>query len=291
MMIRNDIISNKDLNNCFIHSRFGTNLLVLERKESGVLLVALSCPKSRNAFSDEMYMDLIHLLDYARDVDTITAVVFTGDGPYFSSGANLKELDNVQKDQRNTLELPSGKFMMAILSFPKILAAAVNGPAIGIGVTLLFHCDLCYCTPNATFWIPFTRLALVPEFCSSATIIETIGLAKANELLLLGQKIDANTAVQWNICSKVIENSNSSIDDPFHSSSIGIQVCEHIEKNLLSYPFGKESSTIFVKFLRGKRQERLRKVCKEELLKLDERFNRGDCLEAARHLNFGKSKL
>lgn len=50
--------------------------------------------------------------------------------------------------------------MMAILSFPKIIAAAVNGPAIGIGVTLLFHCDLCYCTSNATFWIPFTRLAL-----------------------------------------------------------------------------------------------------------------------------------
>jgi enoyl-CoA hydratase/carnithine racemase len=50
--------------------------------------------------------------------------------------------------------------MMTILSFPKIIAAAVNGPAIGIGVTLLFHCDLCYCTSNATFWIPFTRLAL-----------------------------------------------------------------------------------------------------------------------------------
>jgi enoyl-CoA hydratase/carnithine racemase len=50
--------------------------------------------------------------------------------------------------------------MMTLLSFPKIIAAAVNGPAIGIGVTLLFHCDLCYCTSNATFWIPFTRLAL-----------------------------------------------------------------------------------------------------------------------------------
>ena len=104
MMICNDTIcTNKDLNKCFIHSRFGTNLLVMERTESGILLVALSCPKSRNAFSDEMYMDLIHLLDYARDVDTITAVVFTGDGPYFSSGANLKELDKVQNDQRNTL--------------------------------------------------------------------------------------------------------------------------------------------------------------------------------------------
>jgi len=234
---------------------YGQTLLVEERS-SGILLVALYAPKARNAFSDQMYQDLIHLFEYATHNEHIVAVVLTGHGPYFSSGANLKEFPNQlaptpaqeEKDhtimQRNTLELPSGKFMMTILSFPKIIAAAVNGPAIGIGVTLLFHCDLCYCTSNATFWIPFTRLALVPEFASSATLLDTMGLAKANELLLLGQKIDANTAVQWNICSSILDCSNHPTNDPFHPDSIGIQVCQRLEEKLFSLPLGNETSVV-----------------------------------------------
>ena len=83
----------------------------------------------------------------------------------------------------------------------------------------------------------------MPEFCSSSTIIETMGLAKANELLLLGQKIDANTAVQCNICSKILSHVSSD-GDPFHFDSIGLKVCDHIEQSILSLPLGKETSKV-----------------------------------------------
>jgi enoyl-CoA hydratase/carnithine racemase len=109
--------------------------------------------------------DLVGVLDHAKVKDDISAVVLTGDGPYFSSGADIKDFVNnfspSETDEgRNSLKLPVGKFMMAMLQFPKVLAAAVNGPCIGIATTLLFHCDLCVCSPQATFWAPFTRLAL-----------------------------------------------------------------------------------------------------------------------------------
>jgi len=84
----------------------------------------------------------------------------------------------------------------------------------------------------------------VPEFASSATLLDTMGLAKANELLLLGQKIDANTAVQWNICSSILDCSNHPTNDPFHPDSIGIQVCQRLEEKLFSLPLGNETSVV-----------------------------------------------
>jgi len=230
-----------------------------------------------------------------EDDPTLSAIVLTGQGSYFSSGADLKNgTFEADPNGRQTRNIPAGRFMLALIRFPKILAAAVNGPAVGIAVTLLLHCDLVHCSPSATLWAPFTRLALVPELCSSATFIETHGLSKANELLLLGRKIDAQTALDWNIASRVVPCDNNDGDaaqneDPFQPGSLGSKLCHELDRRLLSLPLGNKTAEYFVSFIKGARSDRLREVCLRELEKLDERFDTGQVQHAAQHLKIGSS--
>ena len=130
--------------------------------KGSILIVAMNRPSVRNAFSDDLYVDLVDVMTEVATDPSFAALILTGTGSYFSSGADLKGSSMLNEDgsARNTLNLPPGRFMMALIEFPKILCAAVNGPAVGIGVTLLLHCDLCYCSAVATLWAPFTRLAL-----------------------------------------------------------------------------------------------------------------------------------
>ena len=130
--------------------------------KGSILVVALNRPAVKNAFSDDLYLDLIDVMAEVSADSSLATLVITGTGSYFSSGTDLKATSFVNDDgsDRDALNIPAGRFMMAIIEFPKILRAAVNGPAIGIGVTLLLHCDLYYCSKTATLWAPFTRLAL-----------------------------------------------------------------------------------------------------------------------------------
>ena len=299
---------------------FGRGTIRIARRghESSILLVALSRPRVKNAFSDNLYLDLVDVLGAVASDDSLSALVLTGDGSYFSSGADLKGNFMPEEDgeTRDTLNKPAGKFMMALLSFPKLIAAAVNGPAVGIAVTLLLHCDLCFCTAQASFWVPFTRIALVPEFCSSTTLVETMGIAKANELLMLSRKIDAETAVQWNVCSRIVEDCDMS-GDPFHSNSVGSYMSREVDDRLLKLPRGRQTAQVrirvcttklellsvrihshslclllqvFASAVRGRRRSRLQQICREELLLLDRRFDSGECLEAAMQLQIGSSQ-
>lgn len=105
-------------------------------------------------------------------------------------------------------------------------------------------------------------------------------------MLLLGKQIDAQTAVQWNICSRSIRGTNT--QDPFHSNSLATHMANEIYERLLNLPFGNETVKVFVKLIRGQRQARMQHVCREELVKFDERFNSGKVLEAAMQLNLVK---
>ena len=200
--------------------KFGKTLFVhrLGHKKS-ILLTSLYRPRVKNAFNDDQYSDLVNLMNAAKDDASVHAIVLTGTGDYFSSGADIS---NVAVDS-DTIDRPTGKFMLTLLSFPKVFVAAVNGPAIGIGVTLLLHCDLVYCTQKSTFWVPFTRIAFVPEFCSSVLLVETCGLNRANEMLLMAKKIDAKKAVENRIVCDIIDNCDES-GNPFAANSIGSKV-------------------------------------------------------------------
>eukprot|EP00934_Nitzschia_sp_Nitz4_P008034 Nitzschia sp. Nitz4//scaffold26_size159584//45912//46922//NITZ4_ECH//-1//CDS//3329545178//8024//frame0 len=179
-------------------------------QRGSIRLVALSRPHVKNAMNDDMYLDLVQVLQETSIDDAVSGIVLTGTGPFFSSGADLQQASRQQTAAANAyqkqkqIHRPPAQFMHAMIAYPKFIAAAVNGPAIGIGTTLLLHCDLVYCTSRATFWTPFSRIALVPEFASSQLLQRRMGIAKANELLLLAKPIDAYTAVAWNICSRVV---------------------------------------------------------------------------------------
>lgn len=297
---------------------FGRGTLKVCRRGRSILLVALYRPSLFNAFNDDgkqrvhadvyakmaiattpsyfcfvllpaVYEDLIAIMNLVEHDISLSAIVLTGSGSYFSSGADLKNGNfTPERVGRKTRFKPAGRFMLALIRFPKILAAAVNGPAVGIAVTLLLHCDLVHCSDKAILWAPFTRLALVPELCSSQTFIESHGLSKANEMLLLGKKICALTAMDWNICSKVVKShGTTSPDDPFMPDSLGSQMCKEIDRKLLSLPLGDKTAHYFVHFIKGARRERMEKVCLAELDKLDERFDTGQVQEAASNIRIG----
>jgi enoyl-CoA hydratase/carnithine racemase len=282
----------------------GTVQVCRRGKDQSILLVALYRPHVKNAMNDHVYLDLIALLHASANDPSVAALVVTGTGTFFSSGADLKEsfadLTSTSTTThtttppsipgRHTLHKPAGQFMMALLDYPKVLAAAVNGPAVGIACTLLLHCDLVHATSTATLWAPFARLALVPELCSSTTLVETLGLSRANEMLLLSQVLTADTAERWGILGSIDRDATS--DDPMSPDSCASRLCTRIDAQLLQLPNGALTAEYFVRLVRQGRKERLQQVCLRELQLLDERFDQGHVAHAARHLQVGsRSKL
>ena len=266
-------------------SKRGTLQLGRRGHKDSIMLVALHRPHVKNAINDDVYLDLIDVLQETLEDSSILCLILTGTGSYFSSGADLKNGDlSPESGGRQSLSRPVGRFMLQLIAYPKILAAAVNGPAVGIGTTMLFHFDLVYCTQNATFWTPFSRIAFVPELCSSDAFPARMGLAKANELLLLAKKIDAQTAVQWNICSRIVPQADVLSGDPFHSKSLATLMALEIDQSLLTLSGAARTVQLYVGMVRGADRLRLQSICREELKKLDERFDNGEVAEAATQL-------
>ena len=255
-------------------------------------VVAINRPLVRNAINDDVYLDLIDILQQTSQDSQSAGVILTGTGTYFTSGADLKSFFDepssstrtTTRDTRPTLEKPAGQFMMTLLEYPKLICAAVNGPAVGIGTTLLLHCDIVFASRRrAKFWSPFTRIALVPELCSSVTFLSTMGLAKTNELLLLAKEIDAPTAYSWGICSRLVDDNNDDgiidgVNDPFHPTSLASTMALEIETKLLMLPRSARTIEYFVSMVRKSpsRNINLRRICIDELQKLDERKSFGD---------------
>jgi enoyl-CoA hydratase/carnithine racemase len=116
-----------------------------------------------------------------------------------------------------------------------------------------------------------------------------MGLSKANELLLLGKEIDASTAVAWGIGS-VVDTQCDMSGDPFHPNSLASRMAIQLQERLLSLPQGFQTAYYFVSLIRGRRRQCLEQVCREELQRLDERFDTGQVLEAAHHLHIGSAR-
>lgn len=164
-----------------------------ERRE-GVALLTLDRPEKRNAFNDPLYDALRDALLEAQEDDTVGAALVTGAGKGFSAGQDLAELGRTGEGS----EEPSGflPFMDALCSFDKPLLAAVHGVAVGIGTTLLLHCDLVYVGESARLRLPFVELGIVPEAGSSALLPAIVGPQRAAELLYTAEWIPAAEAVE-----------------------------------------------------------------------------------------------
>ncbi len=172
------------------------------QKGGGVLTVSFNRPDKKNALLTEMYSEATAVLTAAAGDAEVRVVIFTGTGDSFTAGNDLKDfLENPPM----SLDAPVFKFMTCLSRFPKPVIAAVNGLAIGIGTTLLFHCDLVYAVPAARFQLPFVNIAIVPEFASTLFLPRTIGIARASEMLLLGDVFDAQHAAHLGIINEVVE--------------------------------------------------------------------------------------
>jgi enoyl-CoA hydratase/carnithine racemase len=154
--------------------------------------VTIDRPAKKNALTIAMYERLADALSRAAVDDAIAVVVLAGRGDAFSAGNDMA--DFVRAAGTGVLPPPIGEFLRVLASFPKPIVAAVNGVAIGIGATMLLHCDYVVASTRAAFQFPFTRLALVPEGASTVLLPARVGAQRASEWLLFGDRIDAESA-------------------------------------------------------------------------------------------------
>ena len=164
-----------------------------------ILEVAFNRPERRNALTHAMYEALAAALDRATADDAVRVVLFHGIGGHFTAGNDLGEF--AASPPADT-QSPVFRFLRGLVSHEKPLVAAVEGHAVGIGTTMLLHCDLAYAAPSAKFRMPFVDLALVPEGGSSLLLPRMLGMAKAGELLLLGEGFSGAEAAALGIVSR-----------------------------------------------------------------------------------------
>lgn len=166
--------------------------VVLSELNNGVLRLTMNRPTKKNALTQELYGLLADGILEAQDNADIRVIMITGAGDAFTAGNDLSDFAAGDRDKGE--ELPVGRFLRSLVENDKPLIAAVNGVAVGVGVTMLLHTDLVYAGESASFQVPFTNLGLVPEAASSLLLPLTVGIQRANELFLLGNRIDAAEA-------------------------------------------------------------------------------------------------
>lgn len=172
----------------------------IERIErDGVIEIHMDRPDKKNALTAAMYRAMTDALADASARPDIGVVLFAGRGDAFSAGNDLTDFTRGPEGGQAAFE-----FIQAIAAFEKPIVAAVQGLAVGLGTTMLFHCDLVYAAPDARFIMPFVNLGLVPEAGSSLLAPAILGHAKAAAMLLLGDPMDAQTADQAGLISAII---------------------------------------------------------------------------------------
>ena len=167
----------------------------------GILTLSFNRPEKKNAITAAMYAEAARVLHDAETNAAVRVVILTGVGNVFTAGNDLKDfLENPPTEA----EAPVFRFMAAMVALTKPVIAAVAGAAVGIGTTVLLHCDLIYAAPEARFQLPFVNLGLVPEFASSLLLPHIMGYQRAAELLLLGEPFSAEQGYSHGLVTAVI---------------------------------------------------------------------------------------
>jgi enoyl-CoA hydratase/carnithine racemase len=174
---------------------------VLVSRDSAVLRLTLNRPDKKNALTGAMYRALGAALEQATSEPGIGAVLIEGSDGNFTAGNDIA--DFIAASQ-GTDEFPALDFIRRLARCDTPLVAAVDGVAIGIGTTMLFHCDLVYAAPAAVFRMPFVDLGLVPEAGASLLVPRRVGLQKASEWLLLGEAFGAEEACRRGLVNAVV---------------------------------------------------------------------------------------
>jgi 2-(1,2-epoxy-1,2-dihydrophenyl)acetyl-CoA isomerase len=179
-------------------------------RRGGELRIELNRPQAMNAWEGTLSADLQASLERAA-ADDVRAVVLTGAGRAFCSGADLKSGFETDADGHPDLLTPLREryhpVITALRELPKPVVAAVNGPAVGVGCSLALACDLVVARESAYFLLAFVNIGLVPDGGSSLLIPERIGFTRAMEMAMLGERITAVQAVEWGLANRVVADS------------------------------------------------------------------------------------
>ena len=175
--------------------------MIKSETASGVARIRFDRLDKKNAITVQMYAQLGAALAAADADKRVRAVLLSGTAECFTAGNDVADFLKAPRDPASS---PARALFDALPNMKKPVVAAVGGPAIGIGTTLLLHCDLVYAAPNARFQLPFVPLAIVPEFGSTFLLPRIAGYQRAAELLLLGQPFDANKAREVGIVTEVV---------------------------------------------------------------------------------------
>jgi enoyl-CoA hydratase/carnithine racemase len=173
---------------------------VVVARDGAVLSIMLNRPAKKNALDREMYLTMIAALEDAQADPALRAVLFCGAGGDFTAGNDLADFLG---PSLRLEEFPAFRFVLALAAFEKPVVAAVAGDAVGVGTTMLFHCDLVYAAPDARFKMPFVDLGLPPEAGASLLAPRLFGPAKAAQYLMACESFDAAEAARLNLVNAV----------------------------------------------------------------------------------------
>ena len=179
---------------------------ILTSLAGGVLTLTLNRPEKKNALTRAMYRALGDAIDQAEFDPEVRCILFQGEGDMFTAGNDMGDFAAANAGDATAVEARrEGNPLLAALARAKTpLVAAVNGRAVGVGVTMLLHCDLVFVSDDALLTTPFVNLALVPEAASSHTLPSRIGHVRAFSMFVLGEAVDAKKAVDWGIANSAV---------------------------------------------------------------------------------------
>lgn len=174
---------------------------ILIHAEDGVTTITFNRVEKKNSITSAMYAQLADAFEAAAQDPAARVVVLQGDAAIFSAG---NDIGDFLQQPPAAQDAPVFRFLRAIATFPKPVLAAVCGPAVGIGTTMLLHCDLVYAGDNAAFSMPFVNLGLCPEAASSLLAPQMMGYHRAAEALLLGEPFMAEAALEVGFVNRVV---------------------------------------------------------------------------------------
>ena len=174
---------------------------ILTHIDAGVMTITFNRLDKKNSITSTMYAAMADAVAQAEADPSVRVVVFQGHESIFSAGNDIGDFLN---QPPSTQESPVFRFLRGIATFEKPLLAAVAGPAVGIGTTMLFHCDLVYAGDNAAFSMPFVNLGLCPEAASSLLAPRMFGYHRAAEALLMGEPFFAEAAQEVGLVNRVV---------------------------------------------------------------------------------------
>lgn len=178
-----------------------TDNMVLLSRDGSIQQIFLNRPDKKHALTHAMYTRLHEAISAAEADPAVRVIYISGTSGIFTAGNDMK--DFLEQPLQN-LEAPVFRLLQVLMRAQKPVVAAVSGPAVGIGTTMLMHCDLVYCDETARFQLPFVNLGLCPEAGSSLLLPLLAGYHKAAEILMLGEAFDAATAASFHLVNAVL---------------------------------------------------------------------------------------